>query len=235
MMPDERLLAEIARFSSLFAGPGGRLELRAPHVPKYATCFGLYNDWTILARDALQLEADGAPGIYVGANLFRHALFEHATPNTLSRNTGWTVADSDIVERRWLPVDLDPVRQGGNQKDSATADEHNEALLAAYAVRDWLIARDVPKRSLLIMDSGNGAYVLVRLPVLPNSDHSRDLLKDVLGAIAFHCETPRIRIDTSVYNASRIIKLPGTLARKGPGTPERPHRRARLLEMPPPP
>jgi hypothetical protein len=42
----------------------------------------------------------------------------------------------------------------------------------------------------------------------------------------------RVKIDTKIYNASRIGKLPGTLAAKGPNTPERPHRVAALLEVP---
>jgi hypothetical protein len=224
--------AEIVRACALLAGVGGRLELRAPKVPKFDVCFGLYTDWTILARDALQLEADGAPGIYVGLNLFKYALFEHAHPNQLYRNTAWTVADGDIVERRWLPFDLDPVRQSGDQHDAATDEEHQQAVLAAYAVRDWLLRRGAPKQSMIVMDSGNGAYVLLRLPVLPADDERRDLLRDILQATAFLCPTPRVTLDTGMFNASRIIRLAGTLSRKGPGGAVRPHRRARLLEVP---
>jgi hypothetical protein len=223
---------EINRACTLLAGYRGRLELRVPNVPKFDTCFGLYTDWTTLARDALQLEADGAPGIYVGLNLFKDALFEHAHPNQLYRKTSWTVADTDIVERRWLPFDLDPIRRCGDQHDAATDEEHQQAILAAYAVRDWLLRRNVPKQSMIIQDSGNGAHVLVRLPVLPADDQRRDLLRDILQAVAFLCPTPHVKLDTGVFNASRIMKLAGTLSRKGPGRTDRPHRRARLLEVP---
>ena len=39
-------------------------------------------------------------------------------------------------------------------------------------------------------------------------------------------------VDTANHNAARIWKLYGTMSRKGDSTPERPHRRARLLAVP---
>lgn len=39
-------------------------------------------------------------------------------------------------------------------------------------------------------------------------------------------------IDTTVCNAARIMRIPGTLNAKGDNTPERPHRPARLLSVP---
>ena len=41
-----------------------------------------------------------------------------------------------------------------------------------------------------------------------------------------------MEVDRKVFNASRIVKLYGTLARKGDSTPDRPHRRAAVLEVP---
>ena len=38
-----------------------------------------------------------------------------------------------------------------------------------------------------------------------------------------------VAVDTVVYNASRISKVPGTIARKGLNTAERPHRMAVVL------
>ena len=41
-----------------------------------------------------------------------------------------------------------------------------------------------------------------------------------------------VEIDTSVFNASRITKLYGTITRKGADTEERPHRQSRILDIP---
>jgi hypothetical protein len=46
----------------------------------------------------------------------------------------------------------------------------------------------------------------------------------------FDCD--RVHLGASVYNASRIVKLWGTVARKGDHIPERPHRLSRILELP---
>ena len=45
---------------------------------------------------------------------------------------------------------------------------------------------------------------------------------------------PAVSVDTAVHNASRITKVPGTTARKGHATDDRPHRRSRLVDVPDP-
>src|SRR5215472_2330409 len=67
---------------------------------------------------------------------------------------------------------------------------------------------------------------------LPNDDRARDLVRACLAVLARQFSTPAVTIDTSVYNAARIIKLYGTIARKGDATADRPHRRAELEERP---
>ena len=42
----------------------------------------------------------------------------------------------------------------------------------------------------------------------------------------------RVKVDTTTFNPARIVKLYGTPARKGDSTEDRPHRLARLLEVP---
>ena len=39
----------------------------------------------------------------------------------------------------------------------------------------------------------------------------------------------RVTVDTANFNAARIWKLYGTVSRKGDDTPDRPHRRSRIL------
>ena len=42
----------------------------------------------------------------------------------------------------------------------------------------------------------------------------------------------KVALDTTVFNAARIVKLPGTVARKGDSTSERPHRVSRVVASP---
>jgi len=80
-------------------------------------------------------------------------------------------------------------------------------------------------------DSGNGAHLLYAVD-LPNDAESLQLVKGVLESLSFKFSDERVKIDTSVCNASRISKLYGTTARKGDSTEARPHRPSRLLKVP---
>jgi HEAT repeat protein len=80
-------------------------------------------------------------------------------------------------------------------------------------------------------DSGNGAHLLYRIN-LDNTVENKELLKKCMEAISLFHTNEVCKVDTSVYNASRIWKLYGTVARKGDSIPERPHRRAKIISKP---
>jgi putative DNA primase/helicase len=88
--------------------------------------------------------------------------------------------------------------------------------------------------------SGNGTLLLYRID-LPNDDESRDLIKDVLASINHQAQqvpvpegTPQVKVDESMFNAARIVRLIGTQNAKGHSTPDQPHRPSRLLAVPDP-
>ena len=63
----------------------------------------------------------------------------------------------------------------------------------------------------------------------PNDDQARDLVKGVLEGLAQRFDTDTVEVDQTVFNASRIIKLYGTVANKGDHTPDTPWRLSRLV------
>jgi hypothetical protein len=142
---------------------------------------------------------------------------------------GETTSDGDILRRRWLPIDIDPVRGGGDQKVSSTDAEKAESLKTALEVRKDLGKVGWPEP--VLMDSGNGFWLLYRIR-LPNDEESSLLVKRILAALAAKYHSDKATIDQKLFNAGRICKLPGTWSRKGQNTLERPHRRAGLLEVP---
>jgi hypothetical protein len=83
----------------------------------------------------------------------------------------------------------------------------------------------------ILADSGNGGHLLYKID-LPNDEASRNLFRRCLEALDFLFSDENVSIDRSVHNASRIWKLYGTMACKGDNTPERPHRLAKILEVP---
>jgi hypothetical protein len=81
----------------------------------------------------------------------------------------------------------------------------------------------------IIADSGNGYHLLYPID-LPNDDASRKLIERTLKALDGLFGDESVDFDVKNFNAARIWKLYGTLARKGDPVPERPHRVARMLE-----
>jgi len=82
----------------------------------------------------------------------------------------------------------------------------------------------------IVADSGNGFHQLYRVD-LPADD---DRIKRCLHALDLRFSDVAVKIDTAVFNPSRIVKLYGTKTMKGDDCPAlgRPHRMSRLLHVP---
>jgi hypothetical protein len=217
---------EIVRALAVLYEPGDVVELRVPKS-KFGTQSGYFDDFNRLADAACRLSGT-VPGVYGTLNPVQPVLLVRSR-NRVQPYVDVTTRDDDIVERRWLPFDFDPRRPSGI---SSTDHEHEAALDAARACRTWLVERrGISPQSLVLADSGNGGHLLVRTN-LPNTPDARTLVQHCIEATALYCNTTNVLIDEKVFNASRIWKLYGTMACKGDGTADRPHRLARLLEVP---
>ncbi len=136
-------------------------------------------------------------------------------------------SDDQVILRRYLPIDTDPVRPAGI---SSTDEEHNAAIDRARSIERHLVAHLGFPRAI-VGDSSNGGHVLPRIE-LPNDDAARLLVERCLQALDLRFSDECVVVDVSVSNAARVWKLYGTVAGKGDSLPERPHRVARLLDVP---
>ena len=111
----------------LLLEPGGVAELRAiGRDGRIAS--GYFDDPERLAERAEALDDSREySGVYVTLNPVDPALLARRANRVATRlgKRDATTADADILRRRWLPVDLDPVRPSGV---SSTDDEHRAAL-----------------------------------------------------------------------------------------------------------
>jgi len=184
---------------------------------------GFYEDHDALARDTAILDRNSYQA-YVTLNEIYPASSRRVL-NTIVHKVDSTTADRDIIRRRWLPVDVDPVRPSGT---SSTRQEKWAAYLRTKEIRDYL--RGHGWREFVAADSGNGFYLLYPME-LPNDEKSRYIAKVALEGLAELFDDEKVKVDTTVHNASRLVRLYGTMARKGEDTPKRPHRRSRLLKV----
>jgi hypothetical protein len=133
-----------------------------------------------------------------------------------------TTRDTDVLCLRWLYLDIDPQRPPEISSTEAELD-------AAIRRRDAILG-DHP--DFVVSGawgcSGNGAWILVRLPDYPNDLPHTALLARVLATLDQRYSDNEVRVDTATANPARLIGLPGTLKAKGCNRPERPWRRVTL-------
>lgn len=132
--------------------------------------------------------------------------------------------DKDIAYRDLLLIDIDKF---GHKGESSTDAELEAARLLSVQITEYLKSEgwDEPIR----MMSGNGYHLYYILGELPNDEKTKRLVESALRELANKFNNDIVAVDTVVYNASRITKVPGTIARKGPNTAERSHRMAVVL------
>jgi len=128
-------------------------------------------------------------------------------------HNGLSVKDADIVRRRYLLIDFDRAQTS----QPATDDEIDEIFKVAQELeKDAFYSKG---HDPITVGSGNGAHIY--LPIdMANDAASKSLCQKMLQAMARKYDTATVKVDTGVFNASRITKVPGTIARKGIEVPD---------------
>ena len=199
---------EIQKALALLMEASGIVELRLLNVVRGknrpVTISGYFNDPAQVAK-AVRTDSIAARGTYITLNPVNPSLLARSANRSqvADRNLPLTT-DTDIVGRRWLPIDLDPVRPSGV---SSTDEEHQAALERAFEIRTALNAEGWPEP--LVADSGNGAHLLYRIDLKPGDG---ELVKRCLIALAGRFDDDVVTVDQTVFNPSRIWKLYGTVS-----------------------
>jgi hypothetical protein len=228
---DESVYSRVLRAARILFEPSQVVELRAIFKNGRIDS-GYFDDFPMLAEAATTLDHRGdVSGIYWTLNPVNpdclHRAKNHMREWASKSKGGSATSDTEILERRFILLDFD----GANRPSgiSATRDELKAAKRKAYDAAKFLAGRGWGNPTAAM--SGNGYHLLYRT-ALPNDRQSSDLLKRCLASLAMMFDDEKTNIDTSIFNASRICKAYGTMARKGDDTPERPHRRSALLGSP---
>ena len=192
------------------------------------TFAGYFDDFGKLAEKAAMWDEQDAD-VYVTLNPCKDALLGRADNELKEIDPKRTplTSDNDIEHRTRILVDCDPQRPS---KVSSTDDEKEGAIERAREIQAWLRGKSIPAA---LADSGNGGHLLI--PVnLPNDKESKDLVERFLKALSFRFSDEKIKVDEGTFNAARITKCYGVVARKGANVERkgRVHRRSRILTVP---
>jgi hypothetical protein len=216
---------EVLRACQLIMAPGDVHELRIPKAGREGTISGYFDSAEQMAEAVRKLDGKYR-GIYMTLNPCRRELLARACNRSIP-HAEITTSDPDILCRRWLLIDCDPKRPAGI---SSTDAEHGRAITTACGIWDDLRGEGWPDP--VVADSGNGAHLLYRINAA-NVPAVTQLIHRTLKGIADRYAPSDVDVDLTVYNSARIVKVYGSLTRKGDSTPELRHRRSRLLEIPP--
>ena len=184
--------------------------------------FGYFDDYDA-AVEALQ-RYQQANAVYFTPNELDPSLLARSANRIKQSAGGDTTTDQNVVRRRWLLIDLDPVRAA---KISSSEEEKDHALRKARTIYSHLAGQGFPKP--FSADSGNGYHLLYRID-LPRDDDG--LIAKCLKALDQWFSDDFVKVDLAVFNPARIFKLYGTMTRKGDDIPARPHRMSSILMEP---
>lgn len=180
---------------------------------------------------------DGEGNIYVGLNERRKDL--------VCGKEG--AKKSDIVAVWNIPIDIDPIRTSPGaspselkelQKQPSTDAELEYAMQAGAAVKLWFQNQGFFRPSMAM--SGNGVALWCAVPryELTSDDvmeaweqKLKAFLTEVQGVIPDELQG-KVKIDTNVYDVTRILKVVGTMSVKGDATDDRPHRVSEWIDNP---
>lgn len=225
LAPSPDKAAILAALAVLF-DPDDVVELRAFPKGRKRTEAGYFDSahWDDLADYATLMSASGT-AVYITLNPVDPQLLSRYS-NRIETFAKSTTTDKQVIRRRWLLIDLDPVRPSGT---SATATQLNAAKFKAREVHRYLVGIGWPEPITAL--SGNGYHLLCAID-LPADETSTALVKAVLLALAERFDDAHTKVDRSVFNAARICKLYGTVANKGDHTAAAPWRLSCLLDVP---
>jgi len=149
----------------------------------------------------------------------------YSTLNPLKDGMGQFSAakDNDVICRRRLLIDID--RDTGKEYPATDA-EILAAKLLGDQISDHLGSLGWPK-PIRVM-SGNGHHLIFPLDDLPTSKEITSSIKQLLHSLKAKFSSNGLSVDTTVSNASRVTKIPGTLARRGTEITNHPYRVARI-------
>ncbi|HIO62531.1 MAG TPA: hypothetical protein EYN39_12145 [Deltaproteobacteria bacterium] len=206
--------------------PEAPVELRALNFRgRYNNTYSGYYNNPAKFIEAVGYAAKYSGGIYMPINVLKPDLIARRA-NKSVEFAKITTSDSDIILRQFIPIDIDPKRSAGVP---STDDQHSAAIAKAWTIYDWILKGKGPEP--IVCDSGNGAHLLFP-DNLPNDEESKEMVHNFLFGLDDKFSDDVVEVDTTVYNAARIMRLPGTMNRKGSSLPKYPHRMAKVLSIP---
>lgn len=215
---------ELRKALNILKPDGSLFEIRALKKAPKRTLSGYFRNVDTAVAELMRQDLRGF-NVYLTINEVNEACYSRLQKDhlTIPENTS---TDDDVTHYNWLFIDLDPERI---TNVSSTDEELGKAKALAGKIYEYL--HRLGFEDPVIGMSGNGYHLLYRI-CLRNIPEHRELIKKCLEALSLMFSDDSIKVDLANFNPARICKLYGTLAQKGSGTDERPHRMSYIVKAP---
>ena len=213
----------IRKWWRIFVGEGNFTEVRILGRYQYSGYFRSLDGLIAAIEPYCRMDDEQ---LYFVLNEIDPACYGRQQSEKIVKSPKITTNDHDIIRRKWVMVDFDPLRKSGT---NASDEEYQEAYRRSREVFRFL--RDKGFSEPVVCCSGNGVHLDYAVD-MPADDETRETLKRFFAYLGQRFNDERVEIDPKNFNDSRICKLYGTVAKKGANLPERPWRESGIIYAP---
>jgi len=215
----------IRKWWDIFVGDGNFTEVRILGNVQYSGYFKSCDNLIKCLEPYAEMDGEQ---IYFTLNELYHTCYERPQKERILQST-YSTKDTDIIRRKWILVDFDPIREDDAKKVSST----NEELQASNAkMREvYKFLREQGFSDPVVCCSGNGFHLTYKVD-MPTDEDTKSILKKFFTFLRQKFNDGKTDIDPKNVNASRVCKLYGTVAKKGANTNERPWRESTIIHVP---
>lgn len=216
-------IAELRKTWDLFVGEGGFTEVRIIGRFQYSGYFRSFDNLCKQLEPYTEMDDEQ---IYIVMNEIDPDCYARPQCEKFVKSPKATSKDDEIVRRRFLLCDFDPVRMANT---SSTEEQFEKAHAKAQDVYRFLRESGFP--DMVVAISGNGWHLLVPCDI-PCDDETDTIVKGFYSYMASRFSDGDVEFDQKVFNPARITKMYGTLSKKGANLPTNPWRQSKIVHIP---
>ena len=216
-------IAELRKTWDLFVGEGGFTEVRIIGRFQYS---GYFRSFDNLCRQLEPYTEMDDEQIYIVMNEIDPDCYARPQCEKFVKSPKATSKDDEIMRRRFLLCDFDPVRMANT---SSTDEQFEKAHAKAQDVYRFLRESGFP--DMVVAISGNGWHLLVPCD-LPCDDETDTIVKGFYSYMASRFSDGDVEFNQKVFNPARITKMYGTVSKKGANLPTNPWRQSKIVHIP---
>lgn len=217
-------IQELKKTWDLFVGENGFTEVRILGKFQYSGYFKSFDNLCKQLEPYTEMDDEQ---IYFVMNEISSDCYARPQCERFVKSPKATTKDDEIVSRRWILCDFDPVRL---PNISSSPEQFELAHKKAQDVYRYL-KDDCEFEDMVVAISGSGWHLLIPVNI-PCNEETDKIVKDFYAYMGNKFTDDKVEYDVKVYNRSRITKLYSVIAKKGANLPSNPWRQSKIVYIP---